>query len=414
MYRFRWPLIISAVILALTGRTPSLVDSSGGQLPAGVRLDLSPAYIATSPISRTLDALSLFSLPQISWFFGVIIAGTITVRLISLARSKKLGKRRVLLAASVPMMVCALTEIAVILLPRPMAGLFVPDPDVVRVDFHSHTRASHDANRFFSAERNRRWHAAAGFDVAYITDHVRWGGAIAARMHNPARAGDGTSLLSGVEGHYHKVSTIMLGFDASDSSKLTHWGELKGDFSNKQPQWVTIAALPANLDSVESAVEDTLQRFTGIELVDAAPRGLGQVDRQELRIRQIALSHHLIVVASSNNHGWGQTAAAWNLVRIAGWRDLPPDSVGRLIERLFRTGDGAAVTIVERNRTRLSGLKAPFTFPVTVIEVVGSLTLPERAAWVGWVWAIFLVYRAFHSVRGADSEDVEDQSDAAA
>jgi hypothetical protein len=195
----------------------------------------------------------------------------------------------------------------------------------------------------------------------------------------------------GVEGHYHKVSTVLLGFKAADSSKLTGWGELKQNFPDPRTEPVAIAALPANLDSVERAIADTLPRFAGIELVDAAPRGLGQLDLQQRRIRQIARSHHLILVASSNNHGWGQTAAAWNLVRIPRWRSMPPDSVGALLENVFRARDSSAVTIIERDRPGLSGVSAAFILPMTVFHIIGSLTPFERVSWVIWVWTVFVV-----------------------
>lgn len=389
MIRLRWPIVATLAIVAMTGRTTSLINADGGALPAGVRFDVPAAYILTSPASRALDAISLFSVPQTLWFFGVFLALWIAVRTVRTSHTGRTSRRTLLRIVLMPVAFCVLTEGVVILLPRPMARITVADRNVVSVDFHSHTNASHDAYRRYTVEKSRRWHAAGGFDIVYVTDHVKWGGAVAARPLNPIRAGDGTSMLTGVEGHYHKVSTIMLGFDASDSAKLTHWGELKQNFPNRLTEPVTIAALPANLDSVERAIEDTLPHFLGIELVDAAPRGLGQLDRQENAIRRIASSHRLALVASSNNHGWGQTAAAWNLVIIPGWRVMPPDSVGALLENVLRGRDPAAVTIIERYRPRLTGTAAVFTFPVTVFEVIGSLTDTERVVWLLWVWGAF-------------------------
>jgi hypothetical protein len=283
-----------------------------------------------------------------------------------------------------------------------MARLSVDDPQVIRVDFHSHTMASHDANQRFTAERNREWHSSGGFDLAYITDHVKWGGAIAARRGNPLRAGDGTSLLTGVEGHHHQVSTVLLGFYESDSAVLNGWGELKPGATGARGQPVAIAALPANLDSVVAAVADTLPIFSAVELVDAAPRGLTELDRDEDRIRAIAQSSHLVLVASSNNHGWGRTVAAWNLMTIPGWRGLTPDSVGRLVEASFRNRDVTAVTIVERERPRVHGIETPFALPLSFFQAVGSLTLVERAVWLAWVWGSLLIVLIFHRTRSSD------------
>jgi hypothetical protein len=159
---------------------------------------------------------------------------------------------------------------------------------------------------------------------------------------------------------------------------------------------VTIAALPGRLDRVAEAVADTFPEFTGLELVDAAPRGFGQLDAEEDRIRELARQHRLVLVASSNNHGWGRTVAAWNLIRVPGWRALPPDSVGRLLETPFRARDTAAVTIIKRIRPRTHGISLPLTLPVASYQTIASLTWPERGVWLVWIWlttAVVLVRR---------------------
>ena len=359
--------------------------------PAGVSLELPAAYIATSPVSRTLDALSLFSNPQTTWFFVVIAAVVLAIVVVRRGSGKLSLTNRLLRTLGALLACVAIIEAIVILVPRPMASLSVSDPDVVRIDFHSHTKASPDANQWFTAERNREWHKAGGFDVAFLTDHVKWGGVNAGRPLNPSTAGAGTSLLSAVEGHYHKVSTVMLALTEADTSILNGWGELQaGNPSIGRPP-VTIAALPGNLDSVAAAISNALPQFTGIELVDAAPRGLGQLDTEEARIRQLAASSRLILVSSSNNHGWGRTVAAWNLMTIPGWRALAPDSVGRLIEELFRKRDPRAVTIVKRRRARTHGLTSPLTLPVATYQVVTSLTMPERLVWLVWIWGVTAV-----------------------
>ena len=49
-----------------------------------------------------------------------------------------------------------------------MARLRVGDPDVLVVDFHSHTEASHDGRRGFTDADDRAWHHDAGFDAREI------------------------------------------------------------------------------------------------------------------------------------------------------------------------------------------------------------------------------------------------------
>jgi hypothetical protein len=100
-----------------------------------------------------------------------------------------------------------------------------------------------------------------------------------------------------------------------------------------------------------------------------------------------------VLVASSNNHGWGRTVVAWNLIRVPGWRNLPPDSVGRLLEEPFRARDTAAVTIIKRVRPQTHGIALPLTLPIAAYQTVGSLTWPERGVWLIWIWlATFVVF----------------------
>lgn len=386
------PLALTAVVLGLTGRASSIVNSFDGPAPTGVQLELPAAYVTTSPLSRTLDLLSLLSISQSVWLLCVpafLVLAWVAWRLRK-ERRRRIAVRLLRTFAAIFVSV-AVAEALVILLPRPMAKLTVADSDIVRVDFHSHTKASHDAYQRFTSERNRDWHQSGGFDIAFITDHVKWGGAIEAAPRNPSRAGDRVSLLTAVEGHYHKVSTILLALTLADTAILTGWGELEPGTPSIGRRPVVIAALPGQLDSVAAAVADTFPEFSGIELVDAAPRGLGQFDRQEDAIRALASRYRLVPVASSNNHGWGRTVVAWNLIRVAGWKELLPDSVGRLLEAPFRARDASAVTIVMRLRPRTHGFALPFTLPVAAYQTIESLTLPERGVWLVWIWLTTLV-----------------------
>lgn len=394
------PLVLTAVILGLAGKTSSLVNSFDGASPPNVRFELPPAYVGTSPISRTLDLLSLLSIPQSVW---LLVTFAVIVLAVAAREGQGEGGRsinvKLLRTFGFVVAFVIVMEALMIVLPRPMAGLATSDPNIVRVDFHSHTKASHDAAQWFTAERNRDWHSSGGFDIAFLTDHVKWGGAIEARAHNPVRAGDGTSLLTAVEGHYHKVSTVMLALVQSDTSVMNGWGELHPGTPSIGREPVTIATLPGPIEKVAEAVAVPFPEFSGIELVDAAPRGLGQLDRQEDSIRAIARRYHLVLVSSSNNHGWGRTVVAWNLIRIDGWRSLPPDSVGRLLEAPFRARDTAAVSIVKRLRPRTHGMSLPLTLPIAAYQTVGSLTMPERAMWLVWTWVATLVVLVRRRVR---------------
>ena len=393
--RFTWPILASLLVIVLAGREHSLVDSRDHALASGATLHLPPLYIALSPLSRTLDTLTLLSVPQTIWLF-VIVAIVAIVWMFRRPRSRT-RKPWLTVAISLCSVIAAVAviEAALILLPRPMAALRAANPETVIIDFHSHTNASRDANKRFTPADNREWHEAGGFDVAYISDHVRFAGAAKAIQANPRRAGDGLTVLSAVEGRYHRIlSTIMLGLTEADTTVLDGKGHLLPGTPSIGKVPVTIVAIPnGNIDSVTAESLDSLPHFAGMELVDAAPRGLGQLDREEAKIRRIASDRQLVLVASSNNHGWGRTVAGWSLMTIPGWREMSPDSIATLIEKPFRERQTGAVTIVKRLRPRTHGLSLPLTFPVAAYQTLGSLTWTERGVWIAFIWCIALLAR---------------------
>jgi hypothetical protein len=401
--RFVWPALLSAAVLLPT-RIASIVDSHERAVPATVKLLLPASYVATSPISRLLDTLTLFSNPQTAAFFVSIAAIAVAMVLWRKTRSRRSRLVRVGLALASVLVATIILEASVLFAPRAMARVVVSDSNVVRVDFHSHTRASRDANQRISPEDRRSWHRSGGFDVGYITDHVRFGGAMEAAKNNPVRAGDDVSELSGVEGRYHKIlSTIMLGLTQADTAILDRKGHLLPGIPASGLPPVTIVALPnGNIDSVTIQSLDSLPHFSGMELIDAAPRGLGQLDREEAKVRRIASTTRLILVAASNNHGYGRTVAAWNLMTIPGWRSLSPDSVGRLIERPFRERQLDAVAIVKRVRPRTHGAGIVLTLPVAVIQILRTLTRTEQLVWILWIWAFALLVSLTAKTKASD------------
>jgi hypothetical protein len=184
----------------------------------------------------------------------------------------------------------------------------------------------------------------------------------------------------------------VLGMTRADAGLLNKRGNiLSADLRSPRPV-VTIIALPnRNLDSLSRRVLDSavaLPNLSAIELVDAAPRGLAQLDREEAKIRHLARDLGIALVASSNNHGYGRTVAAWNVMKIPGWRSMPPDSVAAVIETQLRMRRGP-VQIVHRARPSLSGYATAATLPVAAYQIIGALTAAERASWIVWTGLVF-------------------------
>ena len=73
------------------------------------------------------------------------------------------------------------------------------DDTVLSIDFHAHTKYSHDGRPGWTEDDVRDWHRAAGYDVAYITDHRDVRGRRARHRGESRAGGQGTMTLQGLE-----------------------------------------------------------------------------------------------------------------------------------------------------------------------------------------------------------------------
>jgi hypothetical protein len=348
-----------------------------------VELVLSPLYVLVSPLSRVLDTLGLLSVGQHVYLgVSVILIGLLVVR-----RRGALAGGAISLAVLLVLYGCAAA------LPRPVAAVAVGHSGVVVVDFHSHTNAFGDTRSGFSAEANREWHKRGGFDAAYISDHRSFAGAEAARNHNPARAGDGTVLLSAYEGRYMGTFEIFLSLSRVDSARLLNRRRwlVEGRLFSGDRLPASVVALPSPLGDVQPIAHDGAPYIAAIEISDGSPRGFAQSDRDHAVIIRRADSLGIALVSGSNNHGWGRVVPAWTLVKVPGWRGLSPDSLGAAIEGALRAAP-REVSVIERRRPTLSSPAGmALTFPVAAAQLVATLTTPERIVWLIWIWALWLI-----------------------
>jgi hypothetical protein len=381
------------VVTTLFARDP-VVDGLTGDPVVEVGLTFSLGYLVLAPIGAVFDHLSLLDdrqhLHLLVGLLLVYVASRIWVRVSGRTRglSEKVGAGRAVLREAALGSAAFAGLLAFyaygVLGPRPMAALRAHDQSLVIVDFHSHTEESHDGRPGLSWEDRRRWHDAAGFDLVYVTDHATLAAAEAALSANPGRAGERISLLPGREVRLEGQHVLVLG--RSDPSVGIPDGE---------PWPVVIQTIPNNLARVPVGGADGRGGVQGIELVDADPRGLRQGWEERDVILALVDSLDLAVIAGSNHHGWGRAAAAWNLVRVPEWQELPPDEVGRRVEALIQSDRAKATRIVERPRLAAvlpgDGPVRRAAMAITVLprfawHVLTSLTLPERLAWLGWVW----------------------------
>jgi hypothetical protein len=393
--RTPWTPVSLTVLLALStlAAIAPIRDAADGGPIGDARLERSLAYSVLGPWSSMLDAMTLFSVGQIIgftlWAFGVYIV----VRLLR-RRTRPVSLVRELVYAVAALVLLLAVYGAAVLLPRPMARLVVTRTDVISVDFHAHTRFSHDGRPGWTAADVRDWHAESGYDVAYITDHRSMEGVREALALDSAIVGEGTTtLLPGLEAFYkgEHVNILNVGvryrgmmtadYKEVDDEALTLLSMVGGN----EP--ILIETIPGDLSQMVPATAERAAGVRAIEIVAGSPRGMSQIHRERARIVRVADSLDLALVAGSDNHGWGRTAPGWTLLRIPGvWRTYSPDSLATMIDQIIRVAGRDATIVVERTTAGGSPAALAMTMPVVLWTVMRTLSPTERLAWLFWIW----------------------------
>lgn len=363
------------------------------------------AYLLGAPLFGVWDSFSLLTLSQHYAVLVTLLALYLTWRLrvakgLAAPFEQRIGSFRRTVKevglAGLALVFLLSFYAAGMLLPRPMTGIELSDPDLVAIDFHSHTNYSHDGWSLFTPGRNRAWHEGGGFDVAYITDHYTWRGVDEASVDNPVLAGERAVLISGAEIRIHLRPTNILGdrqryiFALDADSVYIDPDSLTAGYARGSPPPTLLYTMPGGLRYVLPHSEAFPSGVIGIEINDGSPRGLEQVRGERAAILQLADSMDLALIGAANLHGWGRTVASWSVMRIPGWRQMTPEGLGEAIERGLHTLRREAVEVVERRMPYHHGssAKIALTLPWLTAEHFRMLSWSERFAWFFWMVGI--------------------------
>jgi len=358
-------------------------DAVTEQLAPGYHLHFSGAYLFWAPFCSLADLLTVLSLRELLIFLGFVFAGILAWPCRWRARS-----------------LCFLGVLSFlawgILVPRPMARLMSDDPDILLIDFHSHTSFSHDGRPRFTPEANMRWHERQGFGAAFITDHNVSRGAERGKIlsqtlwpHPPYSSlqGEEISLFNthlGVLGNTFPVNRDP--YD-SDAAKIPAFIALM-----HQSSYTVVAHLPeywrehwkaGNTDFLSWEVD-------GFEIVNSVPYCLDF----PLSLRRQIIEHcrrkNLFVTGVSDNHGWGSATAAWSAMRISGWRSLPPDALEKAVLAAVARDKFQAVRVLERFKYfPENGWQLAWSPVVNLWIFSRTLGLRRALSCLIWIWAIY-------------------------
>jgi hypothetical protein len=274
---------------------------------------------------------------------------------------------------------------------RPIPRLVESDPDVLVLDVHSHTAVSHDGRPGFGAAQNVAWHARAGFDAAFITDHNVFGAAQAWRLERP---GTRPLLLDGEEISLSGIHVLALGiatviphqpYDASWDSTGVLIRRLHAD------SVFLVPTLPEDWRRHTGAEFGQLSEWgvDGFEIWTSSPQAMDLPPAGRHAVLSWSRLENRPVFGSTDMHGYGNAATVWNLVRLAGWRSLHVAALQRTLLTRLRTGGFASNQVVALRRwlpeTRLG---SALSVPVNVGLLLRTASRAHAASLLAWIWLV--------------------------
>jgi hypothetical protein len=391
------PIAISVVLLASSSfAVQPIRDAATLEEVPEAFLDRPLSYVALAPLSNTLDMVTLMSAKQHIMVAAALVLVFVGVRVVKHRRGGSTWRQHgVALAWSIAGFV--LTYVAAAALPRPMAALGVHDASVARVDFHSHTTASHDGRPGFDVERNRAWHRAAGFDIAIVTDHASVKSAEEGIVNNPVPAANGVTVIQGMEvtwnGEHVNIINAERGYKGLTTENKRDIDESALRLANVIPtrEPVLIWNHPRDLGRLAMADTAGSPGVRGIELVNGAPDKMDLLRPRRAEIVRLAQRADVALTSGTDNHGWGYATPAWTIMYMANWRGASTDAIGQAIERSIREGGIRSTRVIERRVADPGddprGMLGAIVFvPARMLTTISN---DERSVWLLWTWLIW-------------------------
>lgn len=399
--RVPWlPIVLSLIVILTAGAARRPVREAGSLAEVSEAHLVKPAgYVALAPVSAVLDTISLMSVRQhIALLAGLLALFALYRAFEHVVRGARWRSHLVSLAWFFAAFVA--TYAAVVVLPRPMAYLASQEPNMMRVDFHSHTSASRDARRGFGVNDNRDWHRRAGYDVAFITDHATVAGAERGLASNTPAGLDEPVLLPSIEVTWTGEHVSIPG------AQRTYTGLLTENLRDVDPSALRLASLvggrepvviwhhPEDLSRLPPATGPRTAGIRAIEIANGAPDNMDHIKRKRAQIVGLAQRHDLALTTGTDNHGWGYTAPAWTLMRPPNWRGLSGDELTLLIERVIRESGIDGTLAVERVIAYpTSTVQLAITVVAVPLMMFRTLAADERVMWLVWIWGVWGMIR---------------------
>ncbi|MGA2027981.1 MAG: hypothetical protein ABSH17_13085 [Syntrophobacteraceae bacterium] len=405
-------LVLGLAILTLLSCIPYApqgpFDARDYTRVAGMRLEQRPWEALIEPLAAPFLILAGAPDFRIAGFSVLIwvLLGAAAWGMFAEYRAQRQKKPFVIVLKGIQMAFVASSTLILIILLFVVARipgwrLVVDDPNLLVADLHSHTTKSHDG--LVSTLTNLEWHASCGYNVVALTDHDElFAHELQVTAGSPVDRLPG--FISGVEVHTSQ-RTIVLGIcnckappfqlkmGLEDSPGLTAW------FSRKIHEdcggtVIVVTLKRLRTDDIARLADEGVD---GFEIVNSGHPDLPPPLRQE--VLNTCRSRGLVLVASTDWHGWTGMAKTWTVIRAPGASALSPSQRANLAVRKLREHDSAdIIPVVAGYIGEPSIVRAIFSPIAESLRYAMELSTNRVISWWIWVWAVFILWAFLHRI----------------
>ncbi len=359
------------------------IDGVTGLPLGGYKIKIPPTAYILEPfvgISQYFWRFTNFRFQTLSWLVWIMLF----YLLLNLRKKINVSERlRGLFKVAISfVLVCFF----ITLMPLPKCSLQPESPEEILIDLHSHTTCSHEG--IATPEENIRWHLAHGFDAWAITDHPRTlEGARRAKELAKEKypqaviiTGQEIKCYTGKQGE----NFLLLGIDevvderkyGREIAKITNLAHKKYKGAIIVPHWWRKKF--HNLKNLAEAGVDGFEIYTA--------RALGPEESIREAIKDVCQENNLIMLGSSNWHGWGSASHIWTSIHIADWSNLNKKKKEEAILAALRNRKANLFKVILYDRiepqNRVRYLFEPF---VGSFYYFSSLKGFQLLSWVFWL-----------------------------
>ncbi len=378
MRGWRWPLILTAILVAAQFvRTSPLIDVTGAPLP-DVHLAYPIGHIVFAPFALLADYLNGGSVFDFKSFAVLAVLVFVLFRLAA-PRQDRSRIARELRASAMFFVMLGLFIWWGARWSRPIPRLVATDSSLLIFDTHSHTAASHDGRPGFSLAANAAWHARAGFDIAFITEH------------NVFEADKPATLLDGEELSLSGLHLVVLGnhalirnrpWDRSFDSTLALIRRLHGD------SVYMIASLPEYWEHHwgEDIGKLVAAGVEGFEAWTTSPKAMEFPEDLRRGVIARAREDSLGLSGATDMHGLGYAATVWNVLPVKGWSSLTKEARATAIIAAFRHSPGAVHVLAIARPRPTTRFGHALEVPAGLFMVLRYASPAHLASLLLWIW----------------------------